>query len=106
MGSLSSILRIFRILKILSNIKKVKTLGTLFQTFVHALPPLGNIIIIFIVILFVFSIIGRDFFAFVMFKDDGLSSSINFTSFGKSCYALYIAATGQGYSNIYIGVVA
>lgn len=105
-GTIVSILRIFRLLKVFNQIKRIKSLGVLFNTFIRSLPPLGNIMLIFGLILSIYAIIGREFFAYIMFSDNRLTLSLNFTTFFKSVYTLYIAATGQGFPGILRGLIA
>lgn len=92
-GTTTSIIRVFRIMRILRLIKRAKTLRILFQTFIYALPSLANIAALLGLLLFIFSILGMEFFSFEMWSPIGLNSNMNFMSFASSFFTLYASAT-------------
>lgn len=94
LGSTISVLRIFRILRILRLIKRISALRTLILTFIRALPSLSNIAALQLLTLYIYSLIGMNFFIFVMPSNNGLTNLLNFSDFTHSFYTLYLAASG------------
>lgn len=80
-GSTTTIVRMFRIMRVLRLIRKAKTLRILFATFIYALPSLANIVALLTLLLFMFTILGMEFFAYTKWQTGGLNQSYNFMTF-------------------------
>ena len=64
-GGTTSIIRSFRIARVLRLIKRAKSLRTIFNTFTSTLPALANIGGLLFLVLYLYSILGMNLFAFV-----------------------------------------
>lgn len=64
-GSLTNVIRIFRISRIFKIIKKYKSLRVLFYTFIGAIPQLTNVGGLLMLFLFLYSVLGVEWFATV-----------------------------------------
>ena len=64
-GSSTSVIRAFRIGRLLRLIKRAKSLMLIFETLIKALPALANVGSLLCLVLFIFSILGTNLFAYV-----------------------------------------
>merc|ERR1719336_3032987 len=76
-----NVLRLFRIARILRLINKAKTLKTLFKTLLYSIPSLWNIGLLIVVILFIFAVIGMNFFGQEDASTGTGEGSVNFDNF-------------------------
>lgn len=91
---IGALIHLCKIAIILRLIKKNQDLKDLVSIFMLSLPPLVNIISLMSLLLYIYSIIGMDFFSYILWSEDGLNEEVNFTSFSKSLFSLYLASTG------------
>ncbi len=70
-------------LRVLRLVKTWKSLQVLFTTLLVSLPSLGNISMLLLLIVFVFSIMGIQLYGNLMFQDQ-IDHHANFTNFGKA----------------------
>lgn len=64
-GASTNVIRIFRICRIFKIIKKFKSLRILFYTFIGAIPQLTNVGGLLLLFLFLYTVLGVEFFATV-----------------------------------------
>jgi hypothetical protein len=97
----TSILRIFRLGRLLRLVARASYFRMIFTTFVITLPSLFYIGILLMIILYIYSVLGMEFFAFIKLQDNGgLTSDSNFSSFDMCIITLFRAATGEGWNGI------
>jgi hypothetical protein len=68
-GAVTTIIRSFRIARIFKMIKRFKQLNKIFNTFISALPQLGNIGTLLFIMLLLYAVAGVFFFSHVRFGD-------------------------------------
>ena len=95
-GSATNIIRIFRISRVFKIIKKYKDLRILFYTFIGAIPQLSNVGGLLFLFLFLYSVLGVEWFALVK-RNENLTVHANFESFGVSMMTLFRMATGESW---------
>ncbi len=98
-SSLTSILRIFRLGRILRIITKAKRIRIIFTTIIISLPSLGYISLLLLIVLFIYSVLGMEFFCFTQWQEN-LNEDANFTDFTQSIITLFRASTGEGWNGI------
>lgn len=69
-GASTNLIRIFRISRIFKIIKKYKSLRILFYTFIGAMPQLTNVGGLLILFLFLYSVLGVEWFAVVKLQEN------------------------------------
>jgi hypothetical protein len=68
-ASAATVVRSFRIMRIFKLIRASKNLKVLLDTIMHILPSLANIGSLIFLILFIYSVLGINLFAEVMYQD-------------------------------------
>lgn len=98
-GASTNLIRIFRISRIFKIIKKYKSLRILFYTFIGAIPQLTNVGGLLMLFLFLYSVLGVEWFAIVKLQGD-VTIHANFRTFGAALSTLFRMATGEGWQAI------
>lgn len=99
LGSSTNIIRSFRIFRILRLTKRAKFLKLVFDTFIISLPAIGNVGSLFLLFLYIYSIIGMQLFGDV--RTSGvMNDMVNFKHFGNSFLTMFIVATGDNWNMI------
>jgi hypothetical protein len=81
--SILRVLRIFRIMRMLALVKRAKEVRVLLETLWYSLPSLANIGALFILIFFIYAVLGMQLFALVK-RQRGLTDDTNFETFLNS----------------------
>ena len=97
--SLLRALRTIRVMRIVRTVKSFKGLRLLFSTLILALPALGNILSIFIIVLTLYSILGMHLFGHVA-HGDYIDENANFCSFSAAFLTMLRCATGESWNGI------
>lgn len=98
--TLLRIVRIARIGRILRLVKGAKGIRTLLFALVVSLPALFNIGLLLFLVMFIYSIFGMSFFAYVR-KSAGITDLFNFETFPNSMIVLFQMCTTAGWSSVY-----
>jgi len=102
--TLLRILRILRIARILKLVKNLKNLCLLLDGVKRALPQVGNLCILLLLVYFIFSALGIQLFGRLACTDsnpcDGLGKHANFESFGMAMLTLFRITTGDNWAGI------
>lgn len=93
--NLLRLIRIFRISSALRHFKFAKGIRKLLYALIISLPASINIGILLVLIMFIYSIIGMNFFMNIKLIN-GLTETQNFQTFGKSMITMFRIATGAG----------
>lgn len=98
-GTSTSVFRTFRIIRVLRLIKEAKSIRIIFMTFIFTLPALVNIGGLLCICLFMFSLLGMNFYPYLKWGE-GVKETINFTSFYNSFWTLFKSAGGEDWNLI------
>jgi hypothetical protein len=93
-----AVLRTFRILRLCKIIKGMKELRILLYTIVSALPGVSNIGLLLFLLMFMYACLGVTMYGSVAAPfgfPDGLNEYVNFTSWPKAMFALFVMFTGN-----------
>jgi len=98
------ILRILRIARILKLLKKAKNLCLLLDGVKRALPQVGNLCILLLLMFFIFSALGIQLFGRLACSEanpcSGLSNHAHFEDFGYAMLTLFRITTGDNWAGI------
>lgn len=96
-----TILRTLRIGRVFRLIKKQQKLRQIFNTLIQALPSMGSLGLLLMLLIFMFSIIGMSQFALIDLDGaDEMGSHVNFQSFGPAFLTLIRCSTGEAWNSI------
>ncbi|CAF2134529.1 unnamed protein product, partial [Rotaria magnacalcarata] len=98
--TLLRVARIARIGRLLRLVKAAKGIRTLLFTLAASMPALLNIGLLLFIIMFVYSIFGMSFFAYVR-KSAGVTDLFNFETFPNSMIILFQMCTTAGWSGVF-----
>jgi hypothetical protein len=93
------VVRLFRLVRILRFVKAAKGIRKLIFALLISLPALLNIAALLFLIIFIYSIIGMNFFMNVKLQN-GFTPTVNFQTFGKSFMLLFRAGTISGWNDV------
>ena len=102
-GAVTTIIRTFRIARIFKMIKRFKQLNKIFNTFISALPQLGNIDTLLCLMLLLYAVAGVFFFSHVKFGD-AVTEHTNFTNWPNAMLTLFRCSTGEAFNEIMWGL--
>lgn len=88
-----SVLRILRVLRILKTISSIRSLRRIITSLFMAIPAIGNVTLLMIIVFFIYGVIGATFFAQI--------SPDYFGDLSKSLITLFQIATFDDWANIY-----
>ena len=93
------IVRVTRILRTLRVVRSARSLKMLFSMLILSLPALSNILGIFMIMLFMYSLLGMQLFGQVM-HGTFINDEVNFCTFGSAAMALFRCATGESWNGL------
>jgi voltage-gated sodium channel len=88
-----SVLRILRVLRILKTISSIHSLRRIITSLFMAIPTIGSISLLMIIVFFIYGVVGATFFA--------QASPLYFGDLSKSLITLFQIATFDDWANIY-----
>jgi voltage-gated sodium channel len=88
-----SVLRILRVLRILKTISTIRSLRRIVTSLFMAVPTIGSIALLMVIVFFIYGVMGATFFA--------ESSPVYFGDLSKSLVTLFQIATFDDWANIY-----
>ncbi|MFC3770512.1 ion transporter [Paenibacillus sp. GCM10012303] len=88
-----SVLRILRVLRILKTISSIRSLRRIITSLFMAIPTIGSIALLMIIVFYIYGVIGATFFAEI--------SPVYFGDLSKSLITLFQIATFDDWANIY-----
>jgi hypothetical protein len=97
--SIFRIFRIFRVMRVFRLVKRLKRLRQIFQTLFFSLPALLNVGLLICLILFLFSVLGMNFFGDIV-RGTQINSFANFNNFANAYLTLYRMMTGENWNAI------
>ena len=98
-STVATVVRAFRIMRIFRLVKSSQNMRIILDTISHILPQIMNIMSLVFLLLFIYSILGINLFAGVMFRDN-YNERANFRTFEDSMLLLYRWMTGENWDGI------
>ncbi|XP_060945759.1 voltage-dependent T-type calcium channel subunit alpha-1H [Limanda limanda] len=98
------IMRVLRIARVLKLLKMAKGMRALLDTVMQALPQVGNLGLLFMLLFFIYAALGVELFGRLKCSDDnpceGLSRHATFENFGMAFLTLFRVSTGDNWNGI------
>ncbi len=91
--------RIFRLFRVLRFVKAAKGIRKLLFALLISLPALFNVAALLFLIMFIYAIIGMNFFMNVKLQNS-FTPNVNFQTFGKSFMLLFRVGTISGWNDV------
>ncbi|MBO9605225.1 MAG: ion transporter [Paenibacillaceae bacterium] len=88
-----SVLRILRVLRVLKTISSIRSLRRIITSLFMAVPAIGSISLLMVIVLFIYGVVGATFFS--------EASPVYFGDLSKSLITLFQIATFDDWANIY-----
>ena len=103
--TLLRVIRVFRVGRVLRLVKSAKGIRTLLFSLAVSLPALFNIGLLLVLIMFIYSIMGMNFFMEAP-QEAGLDDIFNFDTFLRSFVLLFQMSTSAGWSDVMNGLIS
>ncbi|XP_069509038.1 voltage-dependent T-type calcium channel subunit alpha-1I isoform X2 [Ambystoma mexicanum] len=98
------IMRVLRIARVLKLLKMATGMRALLDTVVQALPQVGNLGLLFMLLFFIYAALGVELFGRLVCNDDnpceGMSRHATFENFGMAFLTLFQVSTGDNWNGI------
>uniref|UniRef100_A0A8K9UNQ1 Ion transport domain-containing protein n=1 Tax=Oncorhynchus mykiss TaxID=8022 RepID=A0A8K9UNQ1_ONCMY len=98
------IMRVLRIARVLKLLKMAKGMRALLDTVVQALPQVGNLGLLFMLLFFIYAALGVELFGELVCNEDypceGMSRHATFENFGMAFLTLFQVSTGDNWNGI------
>ncbi|XP_063082325.1 voltage-dependent T-type calcium channel subunit alpha-1H isoform X1 [Cavia porcellus] len=98
------IMRVLRIARVLKLLKMATGMRALLDTVVQALPQVGNLGLLFMLLFFIYAALGVELFGRLECSEDnpceGLSRHATFSNFGMAFLTLFRVSTGDNWNGI------
>ncbi|MGH0151503.1 UNVERIFIED_CONTAM: hypothetical protein FKN15_052690 [Acipenser sinensis] len=98
------IMRVLRIARVLKLLKMATGMRALLDTVVQALPQVGNLGLLFMLLFFIYAALGVELFGKLICNDEnpceGLSRHATFENFGMAFLTLFRVSTGDNWNGI------
>lgn len=98
-STVATVVRAFRIMRIFRLVKSSQNMRIILDTIAHIMPQVTNIMSLVFLLLFIYSVLGINLFATVMYQDY-YNERANFRSFGSSILLLLRCLTGEDWNLI------
>ena len=98
-STIATVVRAFRIMRVFRLVKSSQNMRIILDTIAHILPQIMNIMSLVFLLLFIYSILGMNLFAGVMFQNN-YNERANFRTFEDSILLLYRWMTGENWHAI------
>ncbi|XP_036159074.1 voltage-dependent T-type calcium channel subunit alpha-1H isoform X1 [Myotis myotis] len=102
--TLIRIMRVLRIARVLKLLKMATGMRALLDTVVQALPQVGNLGLLFMLLFFIYAALGVELFGRLECTEDnpceGLSRHATFSNFGMAFLTLFRVSTGDNWNGI------
>ncbi|CAF3048488.1 unnamed protein product [Rotaria sp. Silwood2] len=102
--TLIRVIRVLRIVRVLKLLKMAKGVRTLLDTVLQALPQVGNLSLLFILLFFIFATLAVELFGKLECSEEqpcsGLNKHAHFKNFGIALLTLFRIATSDNWNSI------
>ncbi|XP_046575619.1 sodium channel protein type 4 subunit alpha B-like isoform X2 [Haliotis rubra] len=103
--TLLRVIRVFRVGRVLRLVKSAKGIRTLLFSLAVSLPALFNIGLLLALVMFIYAIMGMNFFMKAE-EEYGLDDAFNFKTFFRSFILLFQMCTSAGWDGVLNGLIA
>lgn len=97
-----TVLRAFRLLRIFKIVKSWTTLKKLLQTVLSSFSSIANLGLLMFLLIFIYSLIGMQFFSGDIPDNPENSFRFNFNTFGNSLITIFVLLTAENWNSILI----
>lgn len=94
-----SILRAIRVMRVLRILKKAKSINRIFNLFLNSIPGVINVAILYLITVFIYSVVGMSLFSFVKHQDI-IGEKWNFQNIQNSVIMLIRVTSGEKWNKI------
>ena len=99
-GGFITVLRGFRLLRIFKLVKSWTTLQQLLKTIINSMTAISNLAVLSLLFMFVYSLIGKQFFFGEMIDEDGEVSRYHFTTTTDAMITMFIVLSGENWNYV------
>jgi hypothetical protein len=100
-GGIVGLLRILRVFRVFRFLRFAANIRRLVLTLIVSLPALINIFVVYILVIFIYSVVGMNMFKdVVQFADGSINDFENFSTFFKSMLMLFRLSTSAGWDEV------
>lgn len=92
--------RLFRLTRLLKLVPHSDGLQLIFRTFLEAMPMVGNVGMLLAIVFFSYSVLAVQLFGLVQPSGDEMNGVMNFTSFGRAWWTLFVLSTGEHWNAV------
>ena len=100
-----TVLRGFRLLRVFKLVKSWTTLQQLLGTIVNSFSAISNLAVLALLFLFVYSLIGKQFFYGDMIDEEGEVTRYHFNSTQDAMITMFIVLTGENWNYVMATVI-
>jgi len=97
-----TVLRAFRLLRIFKIVKSWTTLKKLLQTVLNSFSSIANLGLLMFLLIFIYSLIGMQFFSGDIPDNEDNEFRFNFNTFGYSLITIFVMLTAENWNSILI----
>jgi len=99
-GGFITVLRGFRLLRIFKLVKSWTTLQQLLKTILDSMSSISNLAVLSLLFMFVYSLIGKQFFYGEMIDEDGFVTRYHFNTTTDAMITMFIVLTGENWNYV------
>lgn len=99
-GGNFTVLRGFRLLRIFKIVRSWTSLRKLLQTVIASFPAIANLGLLTFLFLFIYALVGKQFFAGEFLDDDGQPARYSFNTIESALVTMFIVLTGENWNEI------
>jgi hypothetical protein len=92
--------RLFRLTRLLKLVPHSDGLQLIFRTFLEAMPMVGNVGMLLAIVFFTYSVLAVQMFGLVQPSGGEMNEVMNFTSFGRAWWTLFVLSTGEHWNAV------
>ena len=95
-----TVFRCFRLLRIFKIVRSWTNLRKILQTVLESFGSIANLALLMFLLIFIYALIGMQFFSKIIKDDNGEPVRFTFTSFGYSLITIFVLLTGENWNSI------
>ena len=95
-----TVFRCFRLLRIFKIVRSWTNLRKILQTVLESFASIANLALLMFLLIFIYALIGMQFFSKIIKDDNGEPVRFTFTSFGYALITIFVLLTGENWNSI------
>ena len=95
-----TVFRCFRLLRIFKIVRSWSNLRKILQTVLESFASIANLALLMFLLIFIYALIGMQFFSKIIKDDNGEPVRFTFTSFGYALITIFVLLTGENWNSI------